>query len=213
MTGPAPGAHVRGETRVAGTQSAVTTVPRLLLGPQVAWARPRGLCCALGGGGLLRPSAPECVAVCTSQTGHTGRVGTATRGSEAKGASPKKCRDVRDEPKVCSPPLRRPCGNGPAPKPGSLGERVCVGARGRGAGAASPHHYRDQGNPCTTIRWGVSPAAQMGCLRNRSGSPSGQGLALIFIPAGGGGGSPLDPLPPSPLSSSAPENLGFGNTF
>ena len=31
-----------------------------------------------------------------------------------------------------------------------------------------------QGNPCSTgIRWGVSPAAQMGCLRNRSGSPSG----------------------------------------
>ena len=28
--------------------------------------------------------------------------------------------------------------------------------------------------PCSTgIRWGVSPAAQMGCLRNRSGSPSG----------------------------------------
>ena len=25
----------------------------------------------------------------------------------------------------------------------------------------------------TGIRWGVSPAAQMGCLRNRSGSPSG----------------------------------------
>ena len=31
-----------------------------------------------------------------------------------------------------------------------------------------------QGNPCSTgIRWGVSPAAQMGCLCNRSGSPSG----------------------------------------
>ena len=31
-----------------------------------------------------------------------------------------------------------------------------------------------QGNPCSTgIRLGVSPAAQMGCLRNRSGSPSG----------------------------------------
>ena len=25
----------------------------------------------------------------------------------------------------------------------------------------------------TGIRWWVSPAAQMGCLRNRSGSPSG----------------------------------------
>ena len=42
--------------------------------------------------------------------------------------------------------------------------------------------------------------------------PSPQGLALIFIPAGGGG-PPVDPLPPSPLSSSAPENLGFGNFF
>ena len=31
-----------------------------------------------------------------------------------------------------------------------------------------------QGNPCSTgIRWGVSPAAEMGRLRNRSGSPSG----------------------------------------
>ena len=31
-----------------------------------------------------------------------------------------------------------------------------------------------QGNPCSTcIRWGGCPAAQMGCLRNRSGSPSG----------------------------------------
>ena len=31
-----------------------------------------------------------------------------------------------------------------------------------------------RGNPCPTgIRWGVSPAAQMGCLRNRSASPSG----------------------------------------
>ena len=37
-----------------------------------------------------------------------------------------------------------------------------VGARGRGV------------LPCSTgIRWGVSPAAQMGCWRNRSGSPSG----------------------------------------
>ena len=27
--------------------------------------------------------------------------------------------------------------------------------------------------PGAGIRWGVSPAAQMGCLRNRSGSPSG----------------------------------------
>ena len=37
---------------------------------------------------------------------------------------------------------------------------------------ASPVATGCQGNPCSTgIRWGVSPAAQMGCLRNRSGSP------------------------------------------
>ena len=39
---------------------------------------------------------------------------------------------------------------------------------------ASPVATGCQGNPCSTsIRWGVSPASQMGCLRNRSGSPSG----------------------------------------
>ena len=39
---------------------------------------------------------------------------------------------------------------------------------------ASPVATGCQGNPCSTgIRWGVSPAAQMGYLRNRSGSPSG----------------------------------------
>ena len=39
---------------------------------------------------------------------------------------------------------------------------------------ASPVATGCQGNPCSTgIRWGVFPAAQMGCLRNRSGSPSG----------------------------------------
>ena len=39
---------------------------------------------------------------------------------------------------------------------------------------ASPVATGCQGNPCSTgIRWWGSPAAQMGCLRNRSGSPSG----------------------------------------
>ena len=39
---------------------------------------------------------------------------------------------------------------------------------------ASPVATGCQGNPCSTgIRWGVSPAAQMGGLRNRSGSPPG----------------------------------------
>ena len=38
---------------------------------------------------------------------------------------------------------------------------------------ASPVATGCQGNPCSTgIRWGVSRASQMGCLRNRSGSPS-----------------------------------------
>ena len=38
---------------------------------------------------------------------------------------------------------------------------------------ASPVATGCQGNPCSTgIRWGLSPATQMGCLRNRSGSPS-----------------------------------------
>ena len=39
---------------------------------------------------------------------------------------------------------------------------------------ASPVATGCQGNPCSSgIRWAVSPAAQMGCLRNRSGSPPG----------------------------------------
>ena len=47
------------------------------------------------------------------------------------------------------------------------------GSNNTGDGLASqPRRYRCQGNPCSTgIRWGVSPAAQMGCLRNRRGSP------------------------------------------
>ena len=49
------------------------------------------------------------------------------------------------------------------------------GSDNKGGGLASqPCRYGVQGNPCSTgIRWGVSPTAQMGCLRNRSGSPSG----------------------------------------
>ena len=40
---------------------------------------------------------------------------------------------------------------------------------------ASPVATGCQGNPCSTvIRWGVSPAAQMGCLCNRRRSPPGQ---------------------------------------
>ena len=39
---------------------------------------------------------------------------------------------------------------------------------------ASPVATGCQGNPCSTgIRWGVSPAAQMGCLRIRSGRSAG----------------------------------------
>ena len=37
-----------------------------------------------------------------------------------------------------------------------------------------PVGRREGATPCSTgIRWGVSSTAQMGCLRNRSGSPSG----------------------------------------
>ena len=56
------------------------------------------------------------------------------------------------------------------------GESVRIGGSdNKGNGPASqPVATGCQGNPCSTgIRWGVSPAAQMGCLRNRSGSPSG----------------------------------------
>ena len=66
---------------------------------------------------------------------------------------------------------------------------------------------------CQSIcnRWicgGRLPAAR------RGGAP--QGLALIFIPAGGGGGgSPLDPLPPSPPPSAQVhlKTWGLGTFF
>ena len=55
--------------------------------------------------------------------------------------------------------------------------RVCaweVGTTKGMAWPASPVATGCQGNPCSTgIKWGVSPAAQMGCLHNRSGSQSG----------------------------------------
>ena len=57
-------------------------------------------------------------------------------------------------------------------------ESVRMGGRdNKGDGLASqPRRHRVQGNPCSTgIRWGLSPAAQMGCLRNRSGSVEEQG--------------------------------------
>ena len=50
---------------------------------------------------------------------------------------------------------------------------------------ASPVATGCQGNPCSTgIRWGVSPAAQMGCLRNRSGSPSAHHATLSTATTG-----------------------------
>ena len=45
------------------------------------------------------------------------------------------------------------------------------------------------------------------------GGRGGAGTCFNFHSNGGGDPSPLDPLPPSPLSSSAAENLGFGNFF
>ena len=49
------------------------------------------------------------------------------------------------------------------------------GSDNNGDGQAIPVATKCQGNPCSTgIRWGVSPAAQMGCLRNKSGAHQGQ---------------------------------------
>ena len=58
-------------------------------------------------------------------------------------------------------------------------------------------------------------------LRNQPPEGVGAGTCFNFHSGRGGGGAPpwtpspppLAPLPPSPLSSSAPENLGFGNIF
>ena len=49
------------------------------------------------------------------------------------------------------------------------------GSDNTGDGLASqPLAHGCQGNPCSTgIRWGVSPAAQMGCLLSRRGCPPG----------------------------------------
>ena len=49
------------------------------------------------------------------------------------------------------------------------------GSDNKGDGLASqPRRYRVPGQPLLNRHQvGVSPAAQMGCLRNRSGSPSG----------------------------------------
>ena len=55
-------------------------------------------------------------------------------------------------------------------------------------------------------------AGLLGLTPSHSLSPS-PGTCVNFHSDGGGGGSPLDPLPPFPLSSSAAENLGFGNFF
>ena len=72
-----------------------------------------------------------------------------------------------------------------------MGEREAATIKGM-AWPASPVATGCQGNPCSTgIRWGVSPAAQMGCLRSRSGSPSGPNIwqMMTFL-------NPLDALIP-----------------
>ena len=60
-----------------------------------------------------------------------------------------------------------------------------------------------------------------GFLNHHPNPPPPQGVALVFIPAGGGA-LPLGPPPslpwtpsppPSPLHSNSPENQGFGNVF
>ena len=71
---------------------------------------------------------------------------------------------------------------------------------------ASPVATGCQGNPCSTgIRWGVPPAAQMGCLRNRSGSPSGADQP------GGGKGHMVDG-PDNAWRNRAPGPHAHGNT-
>ena len=52
---------------------------------------------------------------------------------------------------------------------------ACEAATTKGiAWQASPVAIGCQGKPCSTgIRWGMSSATQMGCLRNKSGSPPG----------------------------------------
>ena len=80
-----------------------------------------------------------------------------------------------------SPPLRWKCRKGPAQGRGRSSSPPPTTPEAGGAATikgmawpASPVATGCQGNPCATgIRWGVSPTAQMGCLRNRSGSPSG----------------------------------------
>ena len=72
--------------------------------------------------------------------------------------------------------LRREGRGGEGRAPFNIGTtREGVGGTTKGmAWPASPVATGCQGNPCSTgIRSGVSPAAQMGCLRNRSGGPSG----------------------------------------
>ena len=88
---------------------------------------------------------------------------------------------------------------------------------------ASPVATGCQGNPCSTgIRWGVSPAAQMGCWRNTSGSPCvwGGGLAKGLFerppkepqPKGGEGGleQGLFLAPGAPFNNPAPQAGGGG---
>ena len=80
----------------------------------------------------------------------------------------------------------------------------------------APPHLWGRGPWGARIVWGgarSTPQTPGACRGAHMYPPPPQGLALIFIPTGGGDPSPLDPLPPCPLSSSAPENLGFGNFF
>ena len=82
------------------------------------------------------------------------------------------------------PPPRPVHAPPPLPPPARPRHPERVGGQGGGLRAkqrgntvawpARPVATGCQGNPCSTgIRWKVSPAAQMGCLRNRRGSPPG----------------------------------------
>ena len=81
---------------------------------------------------------------------------------------------IDPDPPPPQSPSQNPQSKPPPPPPPAIRATVSGGGGGGMAWPASPVATGCQGNPCSTgIRWGVSPAAQMGCLRNRSGSPSG----------------------------------------
>ena len=66
--------------------------------------------------------------------------------------------------------------------------------------------------PLSHVR-AVAPAPPGMYWKGGGTPPPPRDLLEFSFRRGGGDPSPLDPLPPSPFSSSAAENLGFGNFF